>query len=93
MDVVDKANLSGNSKLRRALHKDEVIIYSTTVDKINRNNKKQKRILLLTDRAIYNVDGSSIKRRIDLEHLSGITISFNGAEFVLHVPTEYDYRY
>lgn len=76
---------------------------------------------MITNRALYNVKKTSIKRRIDLNLIKGITTSSplprtsesttispssssdlhntnkkadaNYSEFVLHVPSEYDYRY
>lgn len=48
---------------------------------------------MITDRAFYNLKKTSIKRRIDLNTIKGITTSTTGTEFVLHVPSEYDYRY
>ena len=34
-----------------------------------------------------------MKRRIQLEKIAAISISDIGTEFVLHIPSEYDYRY
>lgn len=48
---------------------------------------------MITDKAFYNMKKTSIKRRIDLNFIKGITTSTVGTEFVLHVPSEYDYRY
>jgi len=35
----------------------------------------------------------AIKRRIDLERIKGITVGTAGSEFIIHVPSEYDYRF
>ena len=64
---------------------------------------------MLTTLAVYNItkklDGtrvwlksffsstSYIKRRINLKKIEAISISNKGTEFVLHIPSEYDYRY
>jgi len=37
--------------------------------------------------------GLTIKRRIPYTHIAGITMSKLGHEFVIHVPSEYDYRF
>jgi hypothetical protein len=37
--------------------------------------------------------GKSVKRRIDLGLLAGVTKSLTSNEFVLHCPNEYDYRF
>jgi len=42
---------------------------------------------------MYNVSGKTIKRKIPISKLWGITVARVGFEFVLHIPTEYDYRY
>jgi len=34
-----------------------------------------------------------IRRKIDISKIKAITISRLGYEFVVHVPSEYDYRY
>lgn len=65
------------------------------MDKINRKGKSQTRVLLITDRAVYNVtpDTTTCKRRIDLRHITSIIVSTTSDQFVIKVPTEYDYLY
>lgn len=36
---------------------------------------------------------NTIKRRIKLSSIFGVSVSTIGSEFVIHVPTEYDYRF
>jgi len=48
---------------------------------------------MITDKAFYNMKKTSIKRRIVLSCIVGVTTSVESTEFVLHVPSEYDYRY
>lgn len=90
-------------RVRRA----EKIILSSTVFKFNHVNKRQERILLLTNRNIYNIahggviknllakmiQSIRIKRKIPLEMVEAVTITRFGTEFVIHVPKEYDYRF
>ena len=74
----------------------EKVIYSAKLIKINRKGKEQDRVLLITDKAIYNLipsDFSKCKRRIDIESIESITISTISEEFVIHIPDEYDYRF
>lgn len=64
--------------------------------KINRKDREQKRVMLITDKAVYNLlpdSYSTCKRRIGHESIVGITASTVSEEFVLHVPDEYDYRF
>ena len=39
------------------------------------------------------VFGYDIKRRIPLSKIGGITASTKNTEFIIHVPSEYDYCY
>ena len=75
--------------------------------KVNHVQKKQERIILVTDKHIYNilpkdgfhdflssfVSGTRIKRKIPYSAISGVRLSRFGPEFVLHVQNEHDYRY
>ena len=78
---------------------------STKIFKINRKDKKQERIFLLTNTAIYNIKPSkdainkikqykiSPQRRIELTKIASITASTSSKEFTINIPEEYDYRY
>eukprot|EP01084_Bolivina_argentea_P304450 525782_1 len=71
-------------------------IFSVAVMKINKKEKSQRRILLLTDKALYNLKPRNIRscqRRIAYNLIESISISTISNEFVIHIPTEYDYRY
>lgn len=66
---------------------------SCPILKFNDYKKKQERNFLITTHAVYNLKDTDIKRRIQLDNIKGLSISRIGPEFVLHVPSEYDYRY
>ena len=66
---------------------------SCPIFKFNDYKKKQERGLLITNAAVYNLKGSEVKRRIDADRIEAISFSKIGTEFILHVPSEYDYRY
>lgn len=75
----------------------ESIYYSDFVTKFNRHNSPQERVLLTTSAAFYNLDRSKgnklrLKRRVPLALVEAVTTSHSSTEFVLHVPSEYDYR-
>ena len=86
---------------------DENIELSTKIFKINKRERHQERIFLLTDKAIYNIKPGKDKdpiikiknnkivcqRRIDLCKLVSITISSSSKQFTINIPSEYDYRY
>merc|ERR1712228_343856 len=69
---------------------------SEQVIKINSKQKEQKRVLLVTDKALYNLIPNSYKqckRRIPIEKIASITISTSSQQFAIHIPDEYDYLF
>jgi len=73
----------------------ETVFFSDYLVKVNPRDKPQERVLLITNKAIYNLlptDYGKCKRRISLDDLDSMTVSKASDEFVLHVPREYDYR-
>ena len=99
----DYLQLQSNPQIQQLLNKHgdtwpafEVVQYSVALIKINRKEKKQNRIFLLTNKAIYNIKPDTYdkpQRRIDLSNVAAITISKVSPEFTINVPMEYDYRY
>eukprot|EP01084_Bolivina_argentea_P159054 277029_1 len=75
----------------------ETIKMCTNILKINKKNKKQQRMFVLSNKAIYNIKTnkktSVIQRRIDLTNIASITLSETSTEFTINIPSEYDYRY
>ena len=86
-------------KLRKLIEKEgangEQVLYAVLCNKINEHGKVQLRLLVLTDQAVYNLsaNGQKCKRRIPLSYVTIVTASEARGEFVLHVPSEYDYFY
>jgi len=75
---------------------DRTVCFSSVVSKYNKNYRKQERILVISDRAIYNLDPSGyiMKRRIELRRVKGIVVSpLTDGFFVLQIPDEYDYLF
>eukprot|EP00161_Ancyromonas_sigmoides_P008222 TRINITY_DN205_c1_g8_i1.p1 TRINITY_DN205_c1_g8~~TRINITY_DN205_c1_g8_i1.p1 ORF type:complete len:263 (-),score=111.22 TRINITY_DN205_c1_g8_i1:212-964(-) len=94
--VGDNLALKNNSKVTKkmAKHGDSTIIFSDYVIKVNRRNKMQKRVLMISDSAIYNLDPANFqcKRRIPFSILGSISMSkLSDNFFALHIPSEYDY--
>lgn len=74
----------------------ETVRFSAIVTKINRRNRSQSRVLMITSAAIFNLKdgrGCKVKRRIGVEKLLGVTYSRSSEEFVLHIEVENDYYY
>eukprot|EP00128_Syssomonas_multiformis_P015542 Colp12_sorted_trinity150504_noHs@27089 len=70
------------------------IVFSDVVVKINKRNKMQDRVLLITEKALYNLEPGTFKskRRIPYKELGAISLSkLPDNFFAIHVPTEYDY--
>ncbi len=92
IEINDFLNLSKEKSILKAIKLEKILI-SCLVFKYNRKNVRQQRSILITDKAVYNLKKTSVKRKIPIEFIKGITVSKLGTEFVLHVPSEYDYRY
>eukprot|EP01084_Bolivina_argentea_P316674 548979_1 len=95
----DMLKLSQNEicqKMLSEMGKEERVVLSVKLLKINKRGKEQDCILLLTDKALYNVNPKQIhkcKSRIDLEKIVSVTISTTTQQFAIHISEEYDYRY
>ena len=95
MENIVHDNLSyANDKEIKDIIKDEQLLLSTNIIKINQYNMSQDRTFLITSAAIYNLKKKDLKRRIVLKDVRGITISSLTDEFVLHgMELEYDYDF
>eukprot|EP01083_Nonionella_stella_P049214 131245_1 len=74
----------------------ERVMFSAVVNKINRKGKSQKRVLIITDKAVYNVKPNKykdLKRRVSLDSIQTMSASSSSGEFVIHIPSEYDYHF
>ena len=90
----DFLNFTKDYSIKNNITRDEEIQFSDKVQKINKNGWKQGRNLLLTDKAIYNLKKTSLKRRIDYKTVMGISLSKQSDEFVIHCEDiDYDYHY
>ena len=75
----------------------EKTIFSDRIDKINHKGVIQRRVLQITDRAMYNLmdDGkyNKCKRRIDITEVHCMKRSSSSTQFVFNISSEYDYHY
>jgi hypothetical protein len=89
----DYLSLNADGSFKRAVIGGEDVIFSDVVTKINRKDKPQERILVVTSKGVYNLSKSKkLKRRIDLTKVDAITVSTMSDEWVIHSYAEYDYR-
>lgn len=86
-------------KLRKIVEREgnaaEQLTFVAAVSKHNAHGKVQTRVLVVTDHAVYNIsaNGTKFKRRIPLRAITHVTASESAGQFVLHVPSEYDYLF
>ena len=72
----------------------EKVIFSDLITKINKKLIEQTRTLIITEKALYNFKEKSLKRRLQIKDIFGITTSKTSEEFVIHGEVgEYDYHY
>ena len=90
----DFLNYSKDHYIKTNVTRDENIEFSDKIIKINTYGFKQERNIIITDKALYNLKKTTLKRRIDLKAIKGITLSKTSDEFVIHCNDEdYDYQY
>lgn len=95
---MDFAGCRDDKQVDELLAQGESILLSALVYKYNHVNKRQQRILLVSNRAVYNIAkpnllnnifallvNNRLRRRIGLESVFGMTVSRYGYEFILHV--------
>ena len=91
----DFLSFEGDKDIKKLIN-EETILFTDKVGKINEYGFNQERNILITEKAIYNIKKKSLKRRIDINALKGLTISkaIDSNEFVIHGnEAEYDYYY
>eukprot|EP00761_Pharyngomonas_kirbyi_P008029 gb/GECH01008040.1/.p1 GENE.gb/GECH01008040.1/~~gb/GECH01008040.1/.p1 ORF type:complete len:1589 (+),score=433.96 gb/GECH01008040.1/:1-4767(+) len=94
----DYLRLADSKNIKQLFKKygDNELLFSDGLYKINKMNKKQDRIVVISDKAVYNIDPEKfrVKRRIPVEDIDGVSLSsLTDGYFVMHVPNEYDYMY
>ena len=90
----DFLNLWKDRAMKKNIIREEIIQFSDKISKINKYGFKQERNILITDKAIYNLKKTSLKRRIDFKTIDGITVSKLSDEFVIHCKDiDYDYHF
>jgi len=96
----DHLKLASDKKALKALVMNSAgndqIIFSMKMIKINRKGKGQNRVLLITNRHIFNLmpdNFSKCNRCMNIRQLHHLTISSAGKEFVIHLTDDYDYRF
>ena len=66
----------------------EKLYYSDFISKISRFGLNNERIIILTDKYLYNMKNKSLNRKVPYSEILGITIYKNSNEFILHLNNE-----
>ena len=91
--ILDNLSFANDKDILKTTN-NEKLLFSDNIIKINRYNMSQERTFLITEAAVYNLKKKSLKRKIELKNIRGITISNLTDEFVIHgLEIEYDYHY
>lgn len=91
----DYINVPSNQQILKLLTKqgDRQVVFADGIVKVNRDGKIKRRILIITDVALYTLDPRwcNLKRRIALSAIDRVHLSeFNDNFFAIIVPSEYD---
>ena len=98
IEAEDNLNFQDNKDIKSKIG-DEQIYFSDKMRKIATEKRlsflsNQERNLLITDLAIYNLNGTEIKRRIKIEDIKAITVSKTSNQFIIHGSQDaYDYLF
>jgi len=110
IETFDECDVKNKQELRNLLDVEERVLFSGLIPKINKHSASQDRMLIVTNKNLYNVQPdaniltkltfflapqASVKRKIPIEKVWGITISSShlSDQFVIHTENDYDYRY
>ena len=79
----DNELISENKYMKDVLLPNEEILYSNKIKKIKKG-AEEERIIVLSDRYIYDVKGKKYRYKVDIRNVTGITLSKKSDEFVIH---------
>ena len=89
----DNEQLADNKIMKDLMLDNEEFLFSYSITKIKKNTAED-RIIVITNKFIYNLRGKKYRSKIDIRNITGITISKNSEEFVIHTcEIEYDFHY
>eukprot|EP01084_Bolivina_argentea_P138424 243697_1 len=97
---IDVLRLANKKEVQSLLKNEglvnEHVVFSEEVIKFNAKGKQQRRILMITQNAIYNLKPKKLnksQRRISIKNIGMLTLSECTNEFAVHVPSQYDYHF
>ena len=89
----DYLNFSNDQNIKANITKEESIQFSDKIIKINKLGTQQKRNIIITDKGIYNLKKTELKKRIDIKAIKNITLSKETDEFEIHFNKKSEYKY
>ena len=92
---VDTLNYKNDPEIKAILSHED-IYYSGKILKVRQGffGANQERVILITNKALYNLKIKEKKRRIEIENIVGVTVSKLSEQFIIHGKNkEYDYLY
>lgn len=96
----DHLNFAASKSFGSVISEGERLLWSGEMDKTNCRHTRQTRNFVLSSTRIYNIGGNNfifnlfsklIKRSFEVAKVGAVTYSILSNNFVLHVPSEYDY--
>ena len=88
----DNEQVSEIKNIKDILNGEE-LIFSNKITKIKKNTEED-RIIVLTDKKLYNFKGKKCRSKIEIKDIFGFTLSKKCDEFVIHsCDNEYDFHY
>ena len=82
-----------NKYMKDILLPNENILFSNKIQRIKKN-VAEDRIIVLTDRYLYNLRNKKYRNKADIRNITGITLSKKSEEFIVHTcEIEDDFHY
>jgi serum/glucocorticoid-regulated kinase 2 len=101
IEVKDRLNFICDKNFHSIIPQEESLLWSGDCLKINFKGKRQARDFIITDDKVYNLGkkgnfimslfSKPVKRCFRIENIKAITYSNISNNFIMHIPTEYDY--
>ena len=95
--LIDPIAFAQDDKYMKQLGEGDELVYADNIKKKNSRGSIQKRIIAITNNAVYNFDGKKLKRKIFIKDLLGLSKtvhpSTNLITFTIHHLFEHDYNY
>jgi hypothetical protein len=89
----DNEFICDNKNMKEILLPNENILFSNKIQRIKKNTQEE-RIIVLTDRYLYNLRKKKYHNKADIRNITGITVSKKSNEFVVHTcEMEDDFHY